>query len=393
MKVLILSTSFPLDDSSPSGIFIARLARHLADHHEVTVLTPADCHLRQPYLQGKIRIIPFRYAPLRWQVLAHSPGGIPVALKCNPLLYLLLPMLLIGMFASCLCYARSMEILHANWAICGIVLGFAGKLFGVPVVTTLRGEDITRASSRKLDRLLLKLCVRLSDRIIGVSQAIIDQVRQIVPVTEDQFCLIENGVDETLLSVQHEWLGSEGHMRLITIGSLIPRKGIQIILKGLKACGTSSLLRLTIVGEGVEEVTLRHQVRDYGLADKVTFLGSVTPELIPAILGQHDVFVLASYSEGRPNVVLEAMAAGMPVIASAIPGVDELVTDGRTGLLFEAGNVTALTSCIEALRQAPQLVEIMGGNGRRHILERGLRWQTTADKYALAYQAIRRNWI
>lgn len=392
LKVLILSTSFPFDDSSTSGIFVARLARHLAKNHEVTVLTPADGQLRRPFNYGTLRIIPFRYAPLKWQVLAHAPGGIPVVLSSNPLLYLLTPMLFVGMFIACFLHARQMDVLHANWAICGIVSGLVGKLLSVPVVTTLRGEDMTRASSRKSDRLLLQLCLRLSDRIIGVSQAIIDQLRQMAIVTEDQLCLIENGVDEALLSIKHEWIKG-GYLRLITIGSLIPRKGVDIILKGLSVCNPETPLQLTIVGEGVEENNLRAQVSKYELNDRIVFLGSVSPEHISELLGQHDVLILASYNEGRPNVILEAMAAGMPVIASAIPGVNELVTDGTTGLLFRVGQVDALSKCIESLSRSSDLLEYMGCNGRRQIMQRGLLWHATADKYSMIYKSVQRSLI
>ncbi|WP_319588535.1 glycosyltransferase family 4 protein [uncultured Desulfobulbus sp.] len=392
MNVLILTTSFPLEDYSSSGIFVARLVNNLALQHEVTVITPGDHKHRLPFINKGVRVIPFRYAPYRWQVISHAPGGIPVALRCNRALYLLIPFLLVGFFLTSLKWARDMNVLHANWAACGLIAGIVGKYHGIPVVTTIRGEDITRSSRLQLDNLILTFCMRLSDRIIGVSQAIVDRLKQRVGVIAEQVCLIENGVDEELFLVQHEWC-KDGFLRLIFIGSLIPRKGVDTLLKAINAFGPGSSLLLSIVGEGVEEIALREQVGQYGLTNNVKFHGMVAPEYLSTLLTLHDVLVLPSYSEGRPNVVLEAMAAGLPVIASDIPGVDELVLDGRTGLLFVAGNVTELFQCLDTLMRDKALLEKMGGDGRKQILERGLLWSVTAEKYTRLYQSVQRGSI
>lgn len=165
------------------------------------------------------------------------------------------------------------------------------------------------------------------------------------------------------------------------------------LLKAINAFGPGSSLLLSIVGEGVEEIALREQVGQYGLTNNVKFHGMVAPEYLSTLLTLHDVLVLPSYSEGRPNVVLEAMAAGLPVIASDIPGVDELVLDGRTGLLFVAGNVTELFQCLDTLMRDKALLEKMGGDGRKQILERGLLWSVTAEKYTRLYQSVQRGSI
>ncbi|OGT33676.1 MAG: hypothetical protein A2W28_03110 [Gammaproteobacteria bacterium RBG_16_51_14] len=282
-----------------------------------------------------------------------------------------------------------MDVIHANWAICGVVAGLAGKALGISVVTTLRGEDMTRAACKLLDKLLLKLCICLSDGMVGVSQTIVDFLRQRTVPGKTHVCLIENGVDDALLSIQREYNDIK-ILRLITIGSLIPRKGMDVILKALNAYTGQIPLTLTIVGEGVEEIALRRLAQENDLAERVHFIGAVKPDHIPRLLQQHDVLILASYSEGRPNVILEAMAAEMPVIGSDIPGVDELVRDGETGFLFKAGDTSELAASIDSLLQTQASLRRMGRNARQDILQRGLVWQTTADKYSTLYRTVMR---
>jgi glycosyltransferase involved in cell wall biosynthesis len=231
--------------------------------------------------------------------------------------------------------------------------------------------------------------MRFSDKMVGVSQAIVTELKLRSKSAVDQVCLIENGVDEVLLSIRHEWCPSSV-LRLLFIGSLIQRKGVDVLLRALTLMQTNGSLRLSIAGEGIEGSFLREMVRSYDLTEIVSFLGVVSPDNLPVLLKNHDVLVLPSYSEGRPNVILEAMAAGLPVIASAIPGVDELVIDGTTGLLFSAGDIAGLSRCISVLRCNPDLLENMGTNGRKMIMKRELLWQVTAEKYSKLYFSVQR---
>ena len=100
------------------------------------------------------------------------------------------------------------------------------------------------------------------------------------------------------------------------------------------------------------------------------------------------VFVLASHSEGRPNVILEAMAAALPVVASDIPGVNELVEHGHTGLLFRPGVIEELTQHLLALARDAMLRDRLGRAGRGSILQRQLRWRATAEQYDRLYTTL-----
>ena len=129
-------------------------------------------------------------------------------------------------------------------------------------------------------------------------------------------------------------------------------------------------------------------VAQLGLLKQVRFLGSVTPESMPSLLSRADVLILASSSEGRPNVILEAMAAGLPVIASAIDGVTELVEDGATGLLFSSGDSEDLARQIDVLARDSQMGSKLSKNGRAFIVDKGLLWRNTGGLYAAIYDQL-----
>lgn len=391
MRVAVLTTSYPLTPQSSSGIFVARLIDKLPSAVEMTVITPASRTIAGTQIAGRATIQTFRYAPRQLQILAHEPGGIPVALQAHPWTQLLLPGFLLAMFIACVRNARKAEIVHANWAICGCVAGLVRCMTRVPVVTTLRGADITRAERKWLDRLILTLCIKLSTRIVCVSNAIENWLREQYPRQAAKICIIENGVEEELLALSPDRpaSGPNNELRLLTVGSLIPRKGIERAIRALRGINRQGRAVLTIVGDGPERARLAALANELGLSDKVEFRGALAPTDVMHLLATTDVFILSSTSEGRPNVVLEAMAAAVPVVASDIPGTQELVEHGHTGYLFTPDNIDMLVQHLRSLQQSPELRTKMGLAGRAAILRRQLRWNETAARYYELYrQAI-----
>jgi len=390
LKVTLLSTSFPLAPGSASGIFVARLVDRLAELIDVIVITPADTTVNERVQRGNAVVIPCRYAPGRWQLLTHRPGGLPVSLQKHRGLWLLVPTLLLSLAWRCLREARSSDVLHANWAICGCIAGFVGLFLQKPVLTTLRGEDVTRAAKNRIDNLLLKLCVKISRGVVCVSNDMLDWLNSRLPAAAHKLILIENGVDEGFLKVGGGRVRQAGRdtVRFITVGSLIPRKGIDQIIQALAQINISSQLRLEIVGGGPEETRLRKLADDLKVSDQVYFSGPVAPEYIPGKLSEADIFILASHSEGRPNALVEAMAAGMPVIASDISGVRELVEQHRTGLLFTDGNAGQLAGHMQALVSDRELRERLGRAGHEFVIGRGYTWSDCARRYIQVYRQI-----
>lgn len=390
IKVAVVTTSFPLTPDSSSGIFVFRLLKLLSNVGQLAVITPSDGTGVNTLSDINIGMIyTFRYAPRRLEILAHNPGGIPVILKKKKWALALVPFFLVSMFLKCVSVGRRVHVLHANWAICGFVTGIAGKLVNTPVITTLRGDDITRAKRSTIDRWLLKWCVRLSDSVVTVSDAINAWLMEAFPHEHTKISTIPNGVDEVFLKIgkARSFAEQSRGPRLLTVGSLIPRKGIDQIIRAL-ALLKDAEYELHIVGDGPEENTLKTLAADHGIAKNIHFLGAVSPSEVQDLIASADIFVLASHSEGRPNVILEAMAGALPIIATNIDGVNELIMHEKTGLLFGDGDLDQLAGNIKLLISNPIKRAHLGGQAHQFIIENKLLWSETAARYEAIYQRL-----
>lgn len=386
MRVVLLTTSFPLRTGMASGVFVQRLVKSLPAFVQAKVVTPCDTAPASP--TDSYRLHCFRYAPWKWQLLAHQPGGIPVALSRLKVMRWILPIFLGAMFVACFRASRKADVIHANWSVNGAIAGLVGFLLRKPVVTTLRGEDVTRAKSSKFYRWLLVGCLRSNVRLVTVSQSIYDHLAAEFPSSQHKICFLPNGIDASLLNVfaLGGKPGESKSFKLLTVGSLIPRKDVRTIIEAIAQLHSPQRFKLVIVGDGPERRHLESLVEKKSLGEVVEFIGQVPPKRVIEYLRDADAFILASHSEGRPNVVLESFAAGVPVIASDIEGVQELVRDNDNGMRFKPGDAKELAAKIEKLQQAENLQVQFSNQGRKFILENHLLWEHVGRRYASLYE-------
>jgi glycosyltransferase involved in cell wall biosynthesis len=308
-------------------------------------------------------------------------------LRASPRLWFLVPGFILAMFVACLRAAPKHDILHANWTAVGAIAGVAGYVRRTPVVTTLRGEDVNRLESSWLDRLLLQIALRTNKQLIAVSEAIRDRIVALAPGRESKVKMIPNGVDDELFSLeQAPYWAEHDPLQTVTIGSLIPRKSVATIVDALAQLHDVPV-QLDIIGDGAERPSLQASITQLELDDRVRLQGAVPPSSIQEVLARSEVFVMASHAEGRPNALLEAMAAGLAVVVPAIPGIIELIDHDRTGLLYQPGEVSELAACLRRLAGDRTAVRRLGSAARRELDERGLRWHRTADQYLATYRA------
>ena len=387
VKVLIITTSYPVTEGSYSGIFVKRLVDHLPQTVRATVLTPDAGREVHTTRSGTAAIARFRYAPGPLQVLAHRPGGIPVALRTNKLNYLLLPPFLLSMFIYTCVLLGKHDLVHGNWSITGLVGGIAARLFNKPVLVTLRGEDISRAKSSYLYRSLLKFCLKHLDRVICVSEDMLAALKREYPEHGNKMSVITNGIDEALLSTRRDYKVRQP-LTFISVGSLIHRKGYDITIRALALLSGKIDFKFVCAGDGAEKQSLQTLAKDTGLQDRIIFTGVLSPDKVYQELCGADLFILSSRSEGRPNVLVEAMASGLPVIASDIEGIRELIDHGENGFLFPAEGSRELAGLIETLVSDQTLLEKSGTNARSTVRQNGLTWDNTASAYTLVYRQI-----
>jgi len=387
MRIAFVTTSFPVADHSASGIFVERLVAALSRRHELEVITPAATKPIDRRADG-YAVKAFRYAPWSVQRLAHQPGGVPVALRSTPWLRLLVPAFLAAMLWACWRACRRCDLLHANWAPTGVVAGLAALPSGQPVVTTIRGEDTARLEKSLLSRLSMRLCLRLSRRVICVSEGMAASLAARFPRYAGKIDFIGNGVSDEFLAVPPVADVREP-LNFVIIGSLIPRKGVDTAVRAMSMLAEShrQRLRCRVIGDGPEENPLRHLAAGLGVEACFEFAGPLPPERVPEALAHSDALLICSHHEGRPNVVIEAMAAARPIIGTTLPGIQELVRDAQEGLLFAPGDAKGLAAALIKMLDDQGLRARLAANARARVHALKLTWPGAVTNYEAVYSA------
>lgn len=385
LRVGFITTSFPLWPGSTSGPFVAQLVQQLAQHVHVTVLTPCTNRLVESVDSG-FKIHCFRYAPRRWQILAHLPGGIPAALRNYPMSWLLLPGFLLTLFIAIWRLSRQVDLLHANWSVTGVLAGLVGFFSGTPVITTLRGEDFNRARKSKLYRYLLNMCLCLSQKITVVGEAMYRDLLVDSSIYRQKIVFFPNGVNETFTTIPPLYVQTNQTIEFLYLGNLISSKGVDVLLRACAGILDQGTWILEVAGFGPESDRLQALATDLKLQNRVRFSGGIPPERVPELMANSAVLVLPSYREGRSNVVLEGMAAGRVIVASDIPGVRELIRHGENGLLFKAGDPVDLAAVLRGVLEDGDLRQQLGAAARQWVIEQNLTWPAAARRYIELYR-------
>ena len=259
-------------------------------------------------------------------------------------------------------------------------------LTGIPVIIKIassgRHSDFATLRQLRLCRLPLgKILLRLlrhADCIVATStQAHRDACTAGIPA--ERISIIANGVDTTHFRPA---AATAGTRQLIYAGRLETVKGVDLLLDAFAlVCRRFPDARLRILGDGSQRRQLEAQSCALGLADRVTFAGMVD-DIAPA-LQLSSACVLPSRAEGMPNVLLEAMACGVPVVATAVGGCPDIISDGRNGLLVAPEDPGALADAIGAVFSDPTAARAMGDRARHAI---GQDYSITA--ITATYQAL-----
>ena len=248
--------------------------------------------------------------------------------------------------------------------ITGVIPALLAKArFGVPYVTTY-GFWYERLSQPGPKRVLKAGVERLGLRHAAAVIVTTEELRARAILTSRRVELIPNGVDIRLFRPADA--PRTGGRRILYVGRLSPEKNIKTVLEATLTAGAGSTV--VIAGSGPLRADLETQARAQGVP--VAFLGVVEQAKLPAVYASSDVFVLASFTEGHPKVLLEAMACGLPCVASDCAGNRSLITDGETGLLFDPHRPEDLAARLRRIFDDPALVARLGKAARAMVAER-----------------------
>jgi glycosyltransferase involved in cell wall biosynthesis len=252
-------------------------------------------------------------------------------------------------------------------------------MHGIPYVVSLRGGDVPGFRPydfgvyHNLMSPLIRNVWKYANHVVANSQGLKLLASKFYPSIPVD--IIPNGVQADLYQpVQPSRKG-----RLLFAGRLVHQKALDVLLQGLSNIHSMNW-HLTVAGDGPKRVEWEALTKTLGLQDRVEFIGWVTDEQLHEKYTKSDIFVLPSRHEGMPNVVLEAMASGLPVIATGIAGSEELVVDGKTGFLVPVDDPQALAETLKRLLSDPGMAHAMGLAGRERV-QVFYTWEAVTDAY------------
>lgn len=360
--LVVFSSLFPNSAQPSAGLFIRERMFRVGQHLPVVVVSP------KPWFPGQalIRFARSGYRPM--------PGRSEVQQGFEVLFprFLALPGLLRRLDSLFMAFGsyltlrrlrnRGYNLIDAHFAYPdGHAAVRLGRWLDLPVTVTLRGTEVPHSRVAAL-RHCLEEVFRSAHHVIGVSSSL-TQLAIGLGLPATNATIIGNGIDTTRF---HPVPKGEARLRLglpararilISVGALVERKGFHRVIECMpNLLASHPSLHYVIVGgaspEGDMGSKLRHQARCLGLAERVHFLGIVSPDELKWPLSAADVFVLASRNEGWANVILEAMACGLPVVATDVGGNREVIEGEELGAIVPFGDAVGLTRALdEALRR------------------------------------------
>jgi len=347
MKALLLSNLYPSRREPTRGTFNHQLFGALSHFCDVRVIAPLPWWSRVRH-------------PSEWFATPHEDHtGLDVLLPTYWSLPRVVPLHGIALYTSLrrqvaeLRRTFAFEVVLAAWAYPdAVAASMLAEEFDCPLVTQVLGSDINEIAQHGALGAQIQRALSRSHAVISVSEALKQRVVDL-GVAPERVIVRHNGVDGERFAVRDRTearreLGLPEDKKLIVyVGNFKPEKGVDTLVE---AVGQPALadrdVELVLVGSGPLEKTLRATASSLGVARKIRFAGRQPHDAIPEWISGCDVFCLPSRHEGCPNVVLEALACGRPVVASAVGGVPELLHEGQNGHLVPASTPLALATAL-----------------------------------------------
>lgn len=379
MKVLFVNYEFPPVGGGAARASLATARELVAMGHRVDFLTIDTTDAHAPEEIDGVRVHAVR-AYRRGQHEASMAGSVSFLLRAARLL-------------PRLARDESYDVAHYYFGLpTGLLTFVPGLQRSRPYIVSLRGSDVPGYDPKltMYHRVLRPVTGRIlgnAYRVVANSEALRGLALAAFP--QERIDVIHNGVE--LLPAAGPLPVANGRgLRLLTVSRLIMRKGLDDLIRALAKLGRADV-SLDIAGDGPARSQLGQLARELGVAGQVRFLGFTDHADLTRLYRQADLFVLSSRSESCSMALLEAMAAGLPIIATSVGGTPELVRHDSTGLLVRPDNVDDLAGAIGALLGDPARRTRLGAAGLSKA-NRDHSWRSVARRYeAVLYEAIGRD--
>ncbi len=361
-ELLVLSAAYPAPSEPERAVFVENLTRALVDGEApstfgATVVAPRvrGNDPRSERRQG-IEVRRFRYPSGGRRLKEMKQPGL-VVLGCY-----FLSAVLAALAAA---RSRRVDVILAHWVVpMGTVGAVVALVLRRPLVIVAHGSDVNRYASGTFRRWLCRWTLRRSRRVVAVSHDLEERLVRSFGVSVDKLVHLPMGVDTGLFHLppeagasraERDELGlAPGAFVLLFVGDLTPPKGVLELVEAWRRLRGQRSVTLCLVGDGSLRHELEAELRLEIETGDCHLPGRVRQVDLPRWYRAADILVLPSHSEGAPVVVMEALACGLPVVATRVGGVGELVDDGATGRLVPARDVEALASTLDRLLSEPE---------------------------------------
>lgn len=358
MRILTFTTLFPNSNDESFGVFIYQRMAHVASRpgNHVTVIAPV------PYFPRWLK-------SRRWNAISGIPQVEQIGeLTVHHPRYFLLPkvsmylhglLIFLGAFFTARRLHRQIffDCIDAHYVYPDCLAAvLIGKLLKVPVLASARGTDINLFPKFRFLRSMIRWTLRNTDGNIGVCKALADEMIT-VGAPRDRVSVIGNGVDPQRFqpvdrAQARRQLNIDPQAQVVVaVGALIPRKGYHFLIPAIPAIlKLNPRLLVYIVGKG-DTRQLKELAVEHGVEDRVIFVGSRPNEELKYWYSAADISCLVSSREGWPNVVLESLACGTPVVATGLWGVPEILVSPELGLMVQQDVISIAAGINRALQQ------------------------------------------
>jgi glycosyltransferase involved in cell wall biosynthesis len=397
----MVTTSYPKHDGDTTAPFIAAIAEGIARRGQrVDVVLPAHPRLVAGVRDGA-HLHPFRYAPMpalrQWGYAESMAGDV----RLRRAAYAAAPLALTATLTATAAVAARQRsaVVHAHWVIPnGPPSALAAALLGRPLVVSLHGSDVHLAERKRAIGGAARWALRRAGAVTACSP---DLAERAVALGADpaRLSVVPYGVDAARFrpdpaarAAIRARLGlPDDALMLLGFGRMVYKKGFRHAIEAMARLAGSATT-LVLVGEGDAHDALMEQARAAGIADRVRFPGGAARDEAPAWFAAADIVLLPSVHDqagnvdGLPNVLLEALASGCPVVASDLAGVRLVMADGQEGLIVPEGDSAALAAAIDRLLDDALLRARLGAAARRRAVT-DLSWERCVDGMLAAYAA------
>ncbi len=429
MKVLVIGSVYPRFQEDAEVPWLRTSIAHLKKAGvEIQVLAPAYKGLKSHDIDGT-HVNRFRYAPASWEILTHEEGA-PSKMASKPWLQLLAIPYIINGFFQCLriCRKWKPDVIHAHWPFPhGYIALGAAKLFKIPLVLNFHGAELLLIRKKKWVKPLLKFVIGQAQAIFANSSFTASKIKALRNVN------VEWSPYGTTLEVdsRKSEVGSTPHpvngkFKILFVGRHIERKGITYLIEAAKYLPADQF-EIRIVGVGdlteqlkkqAEELDERRKTKDERGSSAssptlcnpernvveskdpvnfepapIIFTGKLSPEDLANEYRTANVFTLPAIvdskgdTEGLGVVLIEAMELGLPIVASNVGGIPDVVVDGESGILVPEKNPVALADAFKRLAADPSLTEHLLAGARKRISE-CFTWDGIIERQIEVYKKV-----